>query len=74
MLGRALFGHADAAIWQPGPEHIARSRLAAAMKRWSFSTLEELHAASVDKPDWFWPAAAEDLGIPLRGKIQTVRN
>src|SRR5690606_5251740 len=23
---------------------------------------------------WFWPAAAEDLGIPLRGKITKVRN
>ncbi|MEY4100236.1 MAG: hypothetical protein RL300_1407 [Pseudomonadota bacterium] len=74
MLGRALFGRASAAVWQPGPEHIARSKLAAAMKRWGFSSLEEFHAASVDRPDWFWPAAAEDLGVPLRGQINTVRN
>ena len=74
MLGRASFGRADTAIWRPGPEHIARSRLAAAMKRWGFNTLEEFHTASVDKPDWFWPAAAEDLEIPLRGTIRTVRN
>ena len=74
MLGRALFGRADTAVWQPGPEHIARSKLAAAMKRWGFASLEAFHAASVDRPDWFWPAAAEDLGVPLRGQVKTVRN
>lgn len=74
MLGRALFGRASAAVWQPGPEHLARSRLAAAMKRWGYSTLEELHKASVDQPEWFWPAAAEDLGIPLHGKVEAVRD
>lgn len=74
MLGRALFGHADAAVWRPGPEHIARSKLAAAMRRWGFASLEEFHAASVDRPDWFWPAAAEDLGVPLRGQVTQVRN
>ena len=72
MLGRARFGHADAAVWTPGPEHYARSRLAAAMQRWGVSTLEELHTASVNKPEWFWPAAAQDLGIPLRGTIRAV--
>jgi len=44
------------------------------MKRWGFESLEQLHRASVDRPDWFWPAAAEDLGIPLHGKIAAVRN
>ncbi|WP_345540667.1 AMP-binding protein [Variovorax defluvii] len=44
------------------------------MKRWGFATLEEFHRASVDRPEWFWPAAAEDLGIPLRGKVETVRD
>ena len=61
-------------MWRPGAEHMARSRLAAAMKRWGFSSLEELHRASVDRPEWFWPAAAEDLGIPLHGKITEVRD
>ncbi len=74
MLGRALFGRVDAAVWKPGPEHIARSKLAAAMRRWGFASLEEFHTASVNRPDWFWPAAAEDLGVPLRGTLQTVRN
>ena len=60
------------AVWRPGPEHIARSRLAAAMKRWGFASLEEFHAASVDQPEWFWPAAAEDLGIPLRRQARSM--
>src|SRR5262245_60204580 len=74
MKGRARFGSSRAAVWRPDDGHIARSRLAAAMKRWGFSTLEELHQASVDRPQWFWPAAAEDLGTPLRGKVETVHD
>ncbi|HSV82979.1 MAG TPA: AMP-binding protein [Ramlibacter sp.] len=73
MKGRASFGNDKAAVWRPGPEHFARSRLARAMKRWGFNSLEELHQASVDRPEWFWPAAAEDLGIPLHGKVTQVR-
>lgn len=73
MKGRASFGNDTAAVWRPGPEHFARSRLARAMKRWGFHSLEELHQASVDRPEWFWPAAAEDLGIPLHGKVTEVR-
>lgn len=72
MKGRPSFGRGEAAVWQPTPAHIARSRLAAAMKRWGFDRMEDFHRASVDRPDWFWPAAAEDLGIPLRGQVHKV--
>ncbi|KVQ63100.1 acyl-CoA synthetase [Burkholderia territorii] len=51
---------------------MARSRLAAAMRRWGFSSLSEFHAASVDRPAWFWPAAAEDLGVRLEGQAHSV--
>jgi acetyl-CoA synthetase len=44
------------------------------MQRWGFNDLATFHAASVDRPDWFWPAAAEDLGVPLRGKPSAVRD
>lgn len=74
MLGRADFGSSAAAVWHPGPEHIARSKLARAMKRWGYSSLSEFHQATVDKPDWFWPAAAEDLEIPLAGTPSSVRD
>lgn len=74
MLGRARFGSRESAVWTPGPEHLKRSRLAAAMRRWGFDDLEAFHAASVDKPEWFWPAAAEDLGVELKGTPQAVRD
>ncbi|MFT3819258.1 MAG: AMP-binding protein [Rubrivivax sp.] len=61
-------------VWRPGPEHLARSRLAAAMRRWGFETLDELHAASIERPDWFWPAAVEDLQIPLVGQPRSVKD
>jgi acetyl-CoA synthetase len=73
MKGRANFGSPEAAVWHPGPEDIARSRLSKAMKRWGFDSVEDLHRASVDRPEWFWPAAAEDLGIPLHGTFTKVR-
>jgi acetyl-CoA synthetase len=72
MKGRASFGGTAKAVWQPTAEHLARSRLAAAMKRWGFDSLEALHRASVDRPEWFWPAAAQDLGIPLHGTVTKV--
>lgn len=74
MKSRALFGSPEAAVWRPRPEHLARSRLAAAMKKWGFATLQQLHEASVERPEWFWPAAAEDLGIPLHGQVKAVKD
>jgi acetyl-CoA synthetase len=63
MQGRAAFGRPEAAAWLPSEREIGRSRLAAAMKRWGYSSLAALHRDSVDKPDWFWRAAVEDLGV-----------
>ena len=51
------------AAWVPGERELSRSRLLAAMHRWGFANLEELHAAAIDDPDWFWPAVVDDLGI-----------
>jgi acetyl-CoA synthetase len=72
MLGRAVFGSAEEAVWHPRKEHLERSRLAAALTRWGFTSLAQFHSASVDKPDWFWPAAVEDLAIPLVGVPRVV--
>lgn len=63
MRGRASFGHPDAAAWLPSQEVLNRSRLAKAMTRWGYSSLEDLHRDSIEKPDWFWRAALDDLGI-----------
>jgi alkylation response protein AidB-like acyl-CoA dehydrogenase len=37
------------------------------MRTWGIADLAALHTAAVDRPDWFWPAAAADLAIPLKG-------
>ncbi|WP_326536610.1 AMP-binding protein [Pseudorhodoferax sp.] len=76
MRGQSLFGAADAAdaVWRPGPEQLARSRLARAMQRWGLADLPALHRASVERPDWFWPAAAEDLGVAFRGAAGPVHS
>ncbi len=72
MLGQATFGHEEHAVWVPGPEHIARSKLARAMQAWGFDSLSAFHKASVEQPDWFWPAAADDLGFKLTGERLSV--
>lgn len=74
MGGRNVFGDKSAAVWTPSASDLQRSRLARAMARWGFSDMETFHAATVDRPDWFWSAAAEDLGIPLRGEPTSVRD
>ncbi|MFT3720154.1 AMP-binding protein [Pseudorhodoferax sp.] len=74
MRGRSRFGAAADAVWRPGPEHIARSKLANSMKRWGFAGLEEFHRASVERPDWFWPEAAQDLGVVFQGTPGAVRD
>jgi acetyl-CoA synthetase len=54
---------ADAPAWIPAEADRRRSRLLGAMRRWGYATLADLHAASVDDPEWFWRAVGADLGI-----------
>lgn len=63
MKGRASFGRAAVAAWVPSEADLKRSRLAKAMKRWGYSDIATLHRESIDKPDWFWRAALDDLGV-----------
>src|ERR1700733_3255638 len=63
MKGRASFGALAAAAWRPSADDNSRSRLAAAMRRWGYDSLGDLHRASIDNPDWFWRAALDDLGV-----------
>jgi len=63
VRGTRLFGAGNTPAWVPGEAERKRSRLLAAMQRWGYATVEELHEASVDDPEWFWPAAIDDLDI-----------
>ncbi|MFD2157151.1 AMP-binding protein [Rhodococcus jostii] len=63
MRGLAQFGTHANPVWLPSERELSRSRLMAAMGRWGYSDIRQLHGASVDDPEWFWPAALEDLEI-----------
>jgi acetyl-CoA synthetase len=63
MKGGAIFGAAAGAAWLPSEREIARSRLAGAMKRWGYASLADLQRDAVDKPEWFWRVALDDLGV-----------
>lgn len=75
MVGSAqLFGAGDDAAWIPTDAHLERSRLLAAMKRWGFENLEDLHQRSVEDPEWFWRSVVEDLGIEFSTPFDAVRD
>lgn len=57
------FGASPTAAWVPTEEFKQRSRLLAALRKWGLSDIEQLHEKSLKEPEWFWAAAAEDLGV-----------
>ena len=59
----AHFHESGPSAWVPGEAVRARSRLLRAMHRWGKKSLEDLHAASIADPEWFWRAVVDDLGI-----------
>ncbi|MGK5112445.1 AMP-binding protein [Geodermatophilus sp. CPCC 205506] len=74
MHGPGLFAAPVAPEWTPGEAERRRSRLLAAMQRWGYDSVESLHAASVDEPEWFWRAVVEDLRIDFREPFDKVRD
>jgi acetyl-CoA synthetase len=50
-------------VWRPGPDHLARSRLARFMRAQGIADLGELQRRSVAEPEWYWDAVVRDLGI-----------
>lgn len=74
LHGRSRFGQVEGAVWRPSADDLERSKLAKAIERWGFEDLADFHRASVENPEWFWPAAAEDLGVDFQGKLVQVCN
>ncbi len=64
-------------IWEPTPEVLERANVVRLMRRHGYSDYRELVARSVVDPEWFWPAAVEDLGLeffePWRQVVDTSR-
>jgi len=53
------------AIWTPDESVLEQANVVRLMRRHGCSSYRELVAASVDDPEWFWPAAVEDMGLEL---------
>jgi acetyl-CoA synthetase len=51
------------AIWTPDENVLEHANVVRLMRRHGFATYRELVERSVDEPEWFWPAAVEDIGL-----------
>jgi acetyl-CoA synthetase len=61
-------------VWQPTAELLRDSRVARFMRRHGIATPAELRERSAAEPDWFWPAAIDDLGIRFDEPWHTLRD
>ena len=50
-------------VWTPDEAVLGRANVVRLMRRHGLESYRELVARSVEDPEWFWPAAIEDLGI-----------
>ena len=53
-------------VWEPSPEVLDRARVVAFMRRHGFDDFRAFQQRSRDEPEWFWPAAVEDMGLEFR--------
>jgi len=50
-------------VWRPSKEVLERANVVRLMRRHGFEDYRELVRRSQEDPEWFWPAAIEDLGL-----------
>jgi len=50
-------------VWKPSAKALERANVVRLMRRHGFEDYWELQRRSQENPDWFWPAAIEDLGL-----------
>ena len=50
-------------VWRPDESTLERANIVRLMRRHGFASYRELVARSIDEPEWFWPAAVEDIGL-----------
>jgi acetyl-CoA synthetase len=50
-------------VWRPSPEVLERANVVRLMRRHGIADYAELVTRSRNDPEWFWPAAVEDIGI-----------
>jgi acetyl-CoA synthetase len=49
--------------WRPTPDVVERANLARLMRRHGIDRYADLVRRSQEAPEWFWPAAIDDLGL-----------
>lgn len=50
-------------VWRPTEEILEKANVVRLMRKHGLAGYRELVARSVDDPEWFWPAAIEDMGL-----------
>jgi acetyl-CoA synthetase len=50
-------------VWRPSAEVLERANVVRLMRRHGFDDVRDLILRSQNDPEWFWPAAIEDMGI-----------
>ena len=50
-------------VWQPDEATLDRANVVRLMRRHGIADYWELVRRSQDDPEWFWPAAIEDMGL-----------
>jgi acetyl-CoA synthetase len=50
-------------VWTPTPEVLERANVVRLMRRHGIGEYRDLVQRSVDDPEWFWPAAIEDMEL-----------
>lgn len=53
----------DEYIWEPSAKMVEQANVTRFMVKHGIADVDELIRRSAVKPDWFWPAAMEDLGV-----------
>ena len=52
-------------VWTPSAEVLERANVVRLMRRHGIDDYRSLVQRSIDEPEWFWPAAIEDMGLEL---------
>jgi acetyl-CoA synthetase len=50
-------------VWRPSPEVLEHANVVRLMRRHGIDDFRELVSRSQDDPEWFWPAAVEDMQL-----------
>ena len=59
-------------VWSPTPEVLERANVVRFMRRHGFDDYRAFQQRSQDDPDWFWPAAIDDMGLEFAAPWERV--